>query len=301
VAVAEDERLKSFLEQGLRAVRGAFPERPVELLQVADVAEAVRRGKARLGVMSADGFFDDSGQLEERGVEAVAVLGATFLHLVRRADDPRGGIEGAVGVSEHLVAVSPAESFAGTEPARTGTLAELLDALRASEIDAVMTLEASGDARLLEHLDGLRLVDVPSSVSTARPYFRSARLPPAVYPRQTATLESAAIQVVLVGPSSERRVSVTGPGAALPEAALPLSLEQARALAQASGVWETPQAGLPSVWRSAMQVEKERPLENPLVSVTLNLITILFLALVFFLLVKAPIGCSLAAQEPQQR
>ena len=82
------------------------------------------------------------------------------------------------------------------------------------------------------------------------PYFSPVRIPSETYPGQADEIDTVGIQIVLAGPSPSFTAGPLGggPAAALLTQNLPLSIEQADALAKAIGNPEPPDPILPSVW-----------------------------------------------------
>jgi glycine betaine/choline ABC-type transport system substrate-binding protein len=293
VAVPSSNAMPGVVERALRAVRETFPERPVRVSRVGRPSRAVAEGEARIGVVATSAFYDRSMRLREHRVDAVAVVGATFVHLLRRPGDEGAGLGGRVGLAESAL---PLARIFGLQGGQTGTLKNLAALLRDGELDAVVALEPAGSAVVREALEGLAVADWPKELSGKAPYLRPARLPARTYDGQDSTVELLAMQLVLIAPSSRKQVAVTGPAAALPEAALPLSAEQARTLAHSTGMWETPSVALPTPWRMG-EPDGESDERSRLLEAVLNILALLFLGLVVFLLSRGKLGESLSGKD----
>jgi hypothetical protein len=117
------------------------------------------------------------------------------------------------------------------------------------------------------------------------------RIPHGTYPEQADKIDTVGIQVVLAGPSPSIIAGPLGggPAAALLTQNLPLSVEQADALAKAIGNPEPPDPILPSVWvRSLVDSQDTGKLTTGqnLLDTTLNIGIILFLSWLGVLVIR---------------
>jgi len=297
VARAEGDDLGSLDDQALLAVHEAFPGREVNEKLVDRPDAEVTQGEARLALIGAERFFRFRGGGPLRrieSIEAAAVVGNRFVHLIRRDDaaDPFGG---AVGVP-------PEGSGAGRVarrlledrvPARSASVASLLDALVGGQLDAAVLLAEEGDpriARAMAESEGrLRLVPIQDWLTPERaarnPFLRAGRLDEGVY-GLSEPVETLSTQVVLAGASSEGVTMAAGPGAALPLGGIPLRPEEVEALAAAVPVPVAPDPALPSAWG----VSEPRPEPSLFESAWMTLMNLLALAFLGWLVavVRAP-------------
>ena len=123
------------------------------------------------------------------------------------------------------------------------------------------------------------------------PYFSTVRIPGGSYPGQAGEIDTVGVQVVLAGPSPSFTAGPLGggPAAALLTQNPPLTVEQADALAKASGNPEPPDPILPSVWvRSFLESQETGQLTagQNLLDTTLNIGIILFLGWLGVLVIR---------------
>jgi glycine betaine/choline ABC-type transport system substrate-binding protein len=294
VAVARHEKDdQGLLELGaVRAVRAAYPSRAVDITPVKDPIVAVVRGGPRLALLGAERFFVRKGEglpSREERLEAVAVVGARWVHALRV--DGGTDMSGRVGVGP----VGSGSALVGELLAGDATLygdpATLAAALRDKRIDVAILVGPRGDPRVKAAIvAGARLVPVRDRVSGAKaPFLREARLPPATYTGQTSALDTYTSQVVLAAPARQPTglSAGGGPAAALPGSGLPMSILEAQALADGTGVLETPDPALPSAF-NPMARPAEDDGANAVGRTLLNLGAILFLVWVAILMLRRP-------------
>jgi glycine betaine transporter len=277
------------------SVLQAMPRRTVHQAASDDPLAEVGSGAARLAVVGAETFFDPVMGREERA-EAVAVLGFRTVHVLTRTtgSDPFAGAvgvapagSGAGRVGRDMLALT------GIEPALSARPAELLDALRAGEIDTalMMTHEGDTDVALALQQDGMSLRSLGGWLTAERaagcPYLRETRIPAGTYTGQDAPLDSLGSQVVLAGPAPRLGAAgAGGPAAALPSSGLPLSRAQVVALADAAGVLEAPDPALPSAWTRAPVGSRRGSRAADTLDTVLNALAVMFLVWLGWLLVR---------------
>ncbi len=283
--------------QAIRALRKVFPDRPLERVATPDVVEAVSSGRARFGVASAERFFPESNELETR-VEAVAVLGTHYLHLIRRADDVEGApFRGTVGTLRPGTAGGrigvAVLGTAGSRIALREDAETLIERVAANELDAALIPTEAGDAQIVRAVGSgaLALVPLADWLTPERavrlPYLHRVRLPTDPYPQPVDTL---GVQVLLVGPGRRPQGSsgAGGPAAALPTTALPVSLVQAEQLAEAKGIHEIPDPSLPSAWTTMGAGEDQTMGSSGVLESAISLFCVVFLAWLVVLVKRKP-------------
>ena len=156
-----------------------------------------------------------------------------------------------------------------------------------------MIFELSGNADINEALaEGtLSLQRLPQELETLAPFLPPVRIPAETYARQAEPIDTLGLQIVLASPSPNIDPGPLGggPAAALLKQNPPLSVEQARALAQAIGNPEPPDPILPSVWmRSVRDAHKpgEGTLLQNLLDTTLNVGILVFLGWIGMLVMQ---------------
>ncbi len=299
IAVAGKDRLAASLRRAVRAARGAFPERPVTIDKVDDPAAEVALGEAKLALLGAERFF-----LRARGhrvrlrrdprVEAVAVAGRRLVHLLRRSGGSESALSGRVGIEPlrsggGLVGAAWLAAV-GRKPAERASLPQLLDDLRHGKLDAALVFAAAGDAELTRALDSgkVQLLSLNgTAVREALPFLRAARLPPKTYPNQALPIDTFAAQVLIAGLShaTSSRGIASGPAAALPAQAEPLSSSEVDALAKSSGITETPDLFLPTPWTASLRSVSGASTRSSWQQVLDTLLNVVTLAFVVWLII----------------
>jgi glycine betaine/choline ABC-type transport system substrate-binding protein len=304
VAYDSAERVGALTTFVVRVVREVFPDHQVILTQTEDAVEAVAQGKARLAIIGADRFFSKTkdqlfGERETR-LEAAAVLGTGYFHLIRREgqEGPQNVLSGNIGVdvlgSDRARLASLILQTVNKEPTVFAPHADLVEMLNNGEIDGALILAVSGESVIVQALTDTNLTvrSLPKElIKNLPPYFSSVRIPGGTYPGQAGEIDTVGIEVLLAGPSPSFTAGPLGggPAAALLTQNLPLSVEQADALAKAIGNPEPPDPILPSVWvRSLVDSQGTRALTagQNLLDTTLNLGIVLFLGWLVVLVLR---------------
>lgn len=295
--------LAEHLPRARRAVRAAFPDRPVRVEAARAPAERLTTGDARLAVLDAAQVFRWSVRrrrwVRDDRLEAIAVLGERRVHLVRRAGDPAAPLAGPIGVEAGAAGRVPRAMLEAMDlrPARRAPAAALLDAVRDGVLDGALVFAAPGDPTVRDALaaGGLALRGLDGWLTVQRalrlPFLRLARLPAAAYPGVDRPVETLGAQVVLAGPAPGGALAHGGgPAAALPAGGAPLDAARVRALVDALGVTEAPDPALPSAWkRSRGAVDAPEPEGwREALEVCLNLFALGFTAWLGWLLVASP-------------
>lgn len=273
--------LAGHVPRARKALRAAFPDRPVRVEAHRAPKERLVTGGARAAILGAEQLFRWSVRrrrwVADERVEAVAVLGERRMHFVRRAGDGGEPLGGALGI-ERGVAGHAAKAMLDAADAgrpRADEPAALIEAVRGGDLDGALIFAAPGDPTLAAALGagGLALRPLAGWLTAERaarlPFLRAARLPPSTYPGQGPALETVGAQVVLADAAPGDALSQGGgPAAALPGGAAPLTPDQVRRAADALGITEAPDPALPdaghrtragpppeaSSWRAALEV-----------------------------------------------
>ena len=154
------------------------------------------------------------------------------------------------------------------------------------------TIAAAADAYAQAGLDDPRQIDVahihdsfslPELLASEDLGLREkgsarGRIPAGTYKGQDTAVETVATQLVLAGASADDNGSrgAAGPAAVLPMVGRSLSIEEARALAQAAG-GQRPDPALPSAWASALEGAPTADERLGALDTALNLLVLLFL------------------------
>jgi osmoprotectant transport system substrate-binding protein len=294
---ARADALEEQANRARLAVRRTFPDRPIKLQVVRDPVRALARGEAKLAVIGAERFFTlRAGRVvRTKRIEALAVLGSRMVHVLRGAQSSAEPLAGRVGIA-------PAHTGAGRigsllldavkqQPALRADDTQLVAKLEAGELDAAIIVAEVGAGVVSEALAGGRaqlhtLGDVRPS---AAPYLRASRIPARSYEGQPEAIDTLAVQVVLAGPSQRAHAAALkgGPAAAMPGEAEPLSPQQAKLLADATGVAELPDPVLPAAWTRGAANEDEL-VSHEVVDTVLNALVIVFLGWLVMLVVNTP-------------
>lgn len=234
----------------LRAVRAAFPGRPIQLVETASPLGLIAEGRARLALAGAEEFFalDASGAPVPSGVfEAVGVVGDAVLHIlaldpgvtdIRQADMVATAAEGSGSAAAADTLMRGFGLEAPVAHLGAETPEDLAAAILASGADAavlmaplgnpvVERLVAEGDARLLP-LHGWE--DGPNLVRY--PYLRQMRIAARTYEGQAQPVETLASQLVLAGTGPVERDAIgdQGPGTVTLAHSLPLAADTVQAI-----------------------------------------------------------------------
>jgi hypothetical protein len=258
-----------------------------------------------LAIIGANRFFPETEgkKFEKRDnrIEAAAVLGTAYLHILRRTAAPSldNVLEGTIGIGLPGTSRARLASLilreANKQPTIFAETKDLIQQVRNAEIDAAVIFELPGNADIDKALtDGtLSLQGLPQEFETLAPFLPPVRIPSGTYASQTEPIDTLGLQIVIASPSP---IIDPGPLGGGPAAALllqnpPLSVEQAHALAQAIGNPEPPDPILPSVWmRSAVDAHKpgEATIGQNLLDTTLNVGILVFLVWIGMLVVQRP-------------
>jgi glycine betaine/choline ABC-type transport system substrate-binding protein len=305
IAIDEPEQVGGMRTFVVRVVREVFPDHRITVATTENSVEAVVQGKARLAIIGANRFFPDTeGQKFEKRdnrIEAAAVLGTAYLHILRRTAAPSldNVLEGTIGIGLSGTSRARLASLilreANKQPTIFAETKDLIQQVRNAEIDAAVIFELPGNADIDKALtDGtLSLQGLPQEFETLAPFLPPVRIPSGTYASQTEPIDTLGLQIVIASPSP---IIDPGPLGGGPAAALllqnpPLSVEQAHALAQAIGNPEPPDPILPSVWmRSAVDAHKpgEATIGQNLLDTTLNVGILVFLVWIGMLVVQRP-------------
>ncbi|MFQ5992710.1 MAG: glycine betaine ABC transporter substrate-binding protein, partial [Nitrospiraceae bacterium] len=267
IALEEREReaYSEVLVLAFRAVRHAFPNYLVRLLLSDDPVKAVAQGHARLALVGAQRFFHGEGgkpfAIREARVEALAVVGTPYLHILRRAGE--GEIEnsfaGRIGVSPEgsegaRIAVAILD-VAGRHPDAFESEDNLLEQVEQNQLDAALIFRMPGDTWMAKQITERQLIlhPLPELVGQLPPFLQPALFPARTYRSQPEAVATIGVQVLLAGPAPYSEATHLGgsPAAALISQSPPVSLEEARAMQEAIatiGPVEPPHPVLPSVW-----------------------------------------------------
>ncbi|MFQ6548068.1 glycine betaine ABC transporter substrate-binding protein [Aestuariibius sp. 2305UL40-4] len=222
--------------QALRAVREAFPGRRVVLEAADDPLAALGSGNAPVALAAAVEFvtLDDSDRPEARPVEAVGVVGQTYLHLigsgtVRRLDGVSTLATGPEGSASHRAGQIVAA-------VRDGITLIPSDDPSSAEADAVLVLAPLGSDTVSGLIDGGRLLPMTGwedgNALILYPQLRQARIPAGTYAGQRQAIDTLSSQLLLAGPvvTDTDAVGPQGPGASLPTEVAALADQTVNAL-----------------------------------------------------------------------
>jgi len=301
VSFAVQDHLNTETARALRALRHLFPDRPLRRkTDVSNPLEAVAAGRANFAVVGAERFFQERPRRRPLPVEAVAVLGTRFVHLLRPSDQPPGPTwRGRIGLQ-------PAESSGGAigkvildasnaTAAVRGDTKVLLAALESGEIDSALVVTEANATELARPLSrgGIRLESVGAWLTPTRslrtPYLRRARIPTGTYAHQDAPIDTMSVQVVLVGPARARGTTTgpAGPAAALPLPMRPLTTAQLDRLSESTGILELPDAVLPSPWTTRLDDQESREQTgSSILETVLNVLVIAFIVWIVVLVLR---------------
>jgi glycine betaine/choline ABC-type transport system substrate-binding protein len=294
----------------LRAARTAFPERAVEVTTVADPVAAVESGAARLGVATSEAFFavDDGQPVRATGAEALGVVGYELAHLITREGGPASleevrrlgvGEEGAGAdrIAQMVLAGLGIEDQVELVKGGPEDLEAQLGALQKGLVDALLVMAPEGDQTVADMMQGgnLRLLPLGAwtegNAAIRFSFLRPARIPAGMYPGQPEAVETISVQIVLVGPSSQREeIGAQGPNTVGAAPTQPLAATSIRQLNEALGADELVHPALPTApaLRPVLAADSAQGIRIEPWSALVNLLVVVLLAYLFYLLVAKP-------------
>ena len=307
MALETDDSLSGPAGRAVRAARTAFKDAQLRLDRTPDPLEAVRDGKARLGVTSADDFFTarDGKPAPRGGVEAVGVVGYKLVHLIAEKDGPRG-LEGIkrLGVGEAgsssdrtarlLLAGLGLDGTVEVVP-QAQDLAGRAEALAKGDIDALLVMAPQGESDVAGIMgNGRRLLGVEawtqSPAALRFSFLRPARLAPQTYPGMGDAVDTLSSQMVLIGPvSREGEIGERGPQTTGTKPAQVLPDETITGLREAFGRMELVDPALPQAAMLTTKLHEEATslVSSPWASLA-NLFVIVMMVFLFYLLIAEP-------------
>ena len=277
VSLPAGERTPRSSAAARRALRAAFPGRPVRFVDENDPLEAMTRGRTRLALVSGAEFFRRRrGSVEtwrrvERA-EALAVVERQLVHLVAKKGNTSFERIGATagGRVGRLVL-----QRIGQRASRFASRETLLAEVASGKLDAAVVVAERGDPDVQRAiLGGLVLRSLPErAMVDLPPYARAARLPMTLYAGQDEPVTTWALPVLLAGPA--RSLDTPGP-AGISGGAMPITEGELSALMRSDAVLERPDPTLPIPW-GRIASEDSGGDKNPLGAV-LSLLAVLFAA-----------------------
>ncbi len=267
-------RPEGVLEQAVpsarRALRAAFPDRPVRVEAHRAPKEQLTTGAARAAVLGAEQLFRWSVRrrrwVRDDRVEALAVLGERRMHVVRRANDPGEALAGRLGIETGTAgrAAKAMLDALGLRRTRRAGSAALLTAVKDGALDGALIFAAPDDAPLSGALQSgelaLRGLDgwLTAERAVRMPFLRMARIPAG--PGRAGPVETVGAQVVLAGAApGDALTRGGGPAAALPTGGTPIDASRVRTIVDALGVAEAPDPALPNAWQRSQARSPPEP------------------------------------------
>ena len=306
LALEPDDSLSGPVGRAVRAARAAFEDTTLQIDRTADPLDAVRDGKAQIGIVSADAFYTASGgkPVEQGGAEALGVVGYKLLHLIA----PNGGPNDLEAVGRLGVGISGSASdrtarliLSGLEIEgkiaivnQEGDIAARAAALDNGEVDALLVMAPNGDPEVAGVMANHRLLSLRSwTESTAAlrfSFLRPVRLAAGTYPGMKDAIDTVSAQIVLIGPAArQNQFGERGPQTTGSEPAQTLQDAQITALRDAYGKMELVDPALPQAAILAPQLQEQTTsiVADPWTSIT-NLLVVLLIIALFYLLVAEP-------------
>jgi osmoprotectant transport system permease protein len=233
----------------MRAVRAAFPGRPVVLQPSSAPLDEIESGRARVALVPSGAFFEidaNGASVPREGFKAVGAVGDSFVHVLALDPDVNSLAQAETIASDFEA--SGSYRVASTLIEGLGLGARLVsvsgedamgyaDALAGSGADVAVVVAPLGSAAMdLMIARGARLLPIEGWHSgnnvILHPYLREVRIPVGTYPGLDQPLETLATQFVIAGPRETGQLTVgdQGPGASFIPRALPLGGDTVRAL-----------------------------------------------------------------------
>ena len=281
VAAGNLNELGGSISKAIRAVRRTFPGRRVNVLQVADPLQAMLTGKARLGILSAESFFqmtDEFLPVPNQMVEAIGMIGTRMVHIVtlnyRNFNNVKEiktlGVVARNGTSDRTA--NMVLTSLGLQDKITlvhnDSLKQQVEALKRQEIEGLFLMVPPGH----EHLTAIMNQGIFKLISLKEwqegnhlirfPFLRLARIPAHTYDQQADMIETISAQMVLAGPMPITEiVENRGPATVIATNAPPVSNPATVQLNQELSTGEKLDPAIPA---SDVLTQRTKPLSNPL-------------------------------------
>lgn len=217
----------------LRAVRKSMRGRDVNLLSTDVPLRAMAGGEARLALAPAlSGFtMTDGRMVRDERVEAVAAVGSTFLHVLKRSGEaslPEGTLTlatGPEGSASHTLASAIAHNSTrdiDVFPLEDYSAQASAAALRDGRADLALIFAARGRQDIFDLLaqsDDITLADAlgwwTNADRLSMPVMREAQISAGSYPGINHTVDTLSTQLILFGPAMSDRflIGQQGPNA----------------------------------------------------------------------------------------
>ena len=274
------ERRRS-ISKALRAVRNTFPGRSVKVLQVADPLELLAKGKARLGILSAEAFFemtDDFLPVPNPSVKALGVIGSKMAHIIIRRDRKITSVNaistlgvGAFNAASYRTAKMVFTSLGLQDKitlVHNDKLSQQVEALTNRQLDGIFLMLPLGHERLTMIMNqGLfKLISFSEWQQGNHlirfPFFRLARIPANTYDQQPQIIETISSQMVLAASTPANDiVGNWGPATVISSNVQPLSDPKVIHLSKALNTDEKLDPTLPS---PNILKPQTRPISSPI-------------------------------------
>ncbi|MDM8559820.1 glycine betaine ABC transporter substrate-binding protein [Candidatus Parabeggiatoa sp. HSG14] len=302
IAAGKLNELGRSIGKALRATRKTFPGRRVKALQVADPLQAILNGQARLGILSAETFFnmtDDFLPVQNKSVEAIGVIGNRMAHIVTLRDnnvttlkdiEKLGvGAENSASDRSANMILTSLGLLKKTELIRNDDLPQQIKALKQQKLDGILLMVPLGHEQLTAIMNQsifklLSLKEWQEGNHLIRfPFFRLARIPANTYDQQSNIIETVSTQMVLAGPTPiEEVVGNRGPATVIGIGSQPLSDSLTLQLSKELGTNEKLDPALPSADILKPQTQALSKQLNP--SRTESFVNLLIVIALFFFL-----------------
>ncbi len=292
------------ISQAVRAIRKTFPGRRVKVLQTADPLQTLIDGKARLGILSAESFFqmtDEFLPVQNQSVEAVGVIGTRMAHIVIRQDSPISTLKeikklgvGAQNSASDRTAKMLLTALGWRDRIKLihdDKLARQLDALNQQKLEGIFLMVPPGHEKLVLIMNQgsfklISLKDWQEGNHLIRfPFFRLARIPANTYEQQPEMIETISTQMVLAGPTPiSEIIGDRGPATVISSSVQPLSDPLILQLNKALSTGEKIDPSIPA---ADILTQRTKPLSNPLnpsaIESLFNFLIMLMIILFFYL------------------
>jgi len=231
------------ISKALRAVRKTFPGRRVKVIQIADPLQSIVEGKARLGILSAESFFnltDDLLPVPNEAVEAIGVINSRMAHIVTLQESgvnslkaiKKLGVDAKDGASDRaakmiLTSLGLMEQITLVH---NENFDQQVKALTDKKLDGIFCMVPSGHEKLTVMMNKgiFKLISFnewqQGNHLIRFPFFRLARIPANTYDQQREMIETISSQMVLAGPTPVTDiVGSRGPATVISTSVQPLS------------------------------------------------------------------------------
>ncbi|MCK5522645.1 MAG: hypothetical protein KAI83_05870 [Thiomargarita sp.] len=266
IAAGQLNELGRSISKALRAVRKTLPERRVKVVQTTDPLQQIVKGDARLGILSAEAFFEMTDEflpIPNESVEAIGVIGTRMAHIVTLENSLTSSVAAIkkLGIGPENSASDRTAKMVFTSLGLQNQITfvnnknfnQQIEALKNQKLDGIFLMVPTGHELLMEIMNQgiFKLISInewqEGNHLIRFPFFRLARIPANTYDKQSQIIETISTQMVLAGPTPVSEIiGSRGPATVISAGVQPLSEPLLVQLSKALNTGEKLDPALPS-------------------------------------------------------